>query len=393
MPAPNAIPPGHILLHIGPYKTGSTALQSALFARREELAAFGVAYPGRWRRLFRQGHALMRWAPRGHQVPPASVWDDFAAEVRALADRGDQRICLSTEDFGRLRRHERSEKIVADLGGPERLHVVAVARAYHRLLPSHWQERVKSHETRSYDAWLHELLEGTDEDEAYRSFWSSHDVEWMTSMWLDLIGPEHFTLVATDDSDRSLLSGTVEAMLGLPDGLLAGSQVANASLSRNAVEMLRLTNIEFERHGWSDRDYTRLVQKGMIPALQEAGRQGDDVSTVPLPAWAHPLVGERSDRRIDAIRALGIHVVGDVECLRLPEQSASASADPVTVSVEAAATAVAGVVGAALAGSGEAAPRRPAPGAPAAPVVATTSSRALLREVWRRQRGRLTRGR
>ena len=62
---PGALPDATILLHIGPYKTGSTAIQQALFDRREELAQHGVYYPGAWRRLFREGHALMEWAPRG----------------------------------------------------------------------------------------------------------------------------------------------------------------------------------------------------------------------------------------------------------------------------------------------------------------------------------------
>jgi hypothetical protein len=388
VPAQSAIsriPPGHILVHIGPYKTGSTALQSALFARREELATHGVAYPGRWRRPLRPGHALMRWAPRGQKVPPVSVWDDFAADVRALADDRGQRVCLSTEDFGRLRRHERSEKIVTDLGGPERVHVVAVARAYHRLLPSHWQERVKSYETLSYDAWLHEVLEGSDQHRAHRSFWTSHDVERLTSMWLDLIGPDHFTLVVTDDSDRSLLAGAVEVMLGLPEGLLAGDQVANASLSRNAVEVLRRINLEFEGNSWSDGDYRRLVQHGMVRALQAAGRQGEDEGTVPLPPWAQPLLAERSDRRIDAIHSLGVRVVGDVECLRPPEALATSTEEPTTISVDAAATAVAGVIAAALAhadhaghaghaGQPRAPGRRPARRKPVGPAAPETSS-------------------
>jgi hypothetical protein len=94
------LPEGAILLHIGPYKTGTTAIQQALFDRRHELAAHGVLYPGTWRRLFREGHSLMEWAPRGRPVPPPSVWDEFAAGIR---DRDDVRVCLSTEDFGRIR--------------------------------------------------------------------------------------------------------------------------------------------------------------------------------------------------------------------------------------------------------------------------------------------------
>ncbi|MGA8245435.1 MAG: hypothetical protein WB797_00875, partial [Nocardioides sp.] len=276
------LPEGAVLLHIGPYKTGSTAIQQALFDQRDLLAEYGVHYPGRWRRLFREGHALMQWAPRGRPVPPVSVWDEFAAGIRA---RSDVRVCLSTEDFGRIRSAERSRKVVADLGA-DRLHVIAVARAYHRLMPSHWQERVKSHERRSYDEWLHELLEGDDSHEVHRSFWTSHDVAYMASRWLDVLPPDRFTLVVTDDSDRELLPRTFEQLLGLPAGLLTPSESTNASLSMNAVEVLRRVNGEFAERGWPDREYVRLIQEGMVRELQTAGRSAGDVAVPGLPGWA-----------------------------------------------------------------------------------------------------------
>jgi hypothetical protein len=303
---PATLPEGAVLLHIGPYKTGSTAIQQALFDRRDALAEHGVLYPGRWRRLFREGHALMQWSPRGRPVPPVSVWDDFAAGIR---ERTDVRVCLSTEDFGRIRDARKSHKVIEDLGA-DRLHVIAVARAYHRLMPSHWQERVKSHERRTYDAWLRELLEGDDSQEVPRSFWTSHDVEYMASRWLDVLPPERFTLVVTDDSDRDVLPRTFERMLGLPTGLLAPAESTNASLSMNAVEVLRRVNEEFAERGWSDRDYVGLVQDGMVRALQDAGRGAGDTPVPPLPGWARPLVAARSQRRVEVIERLGIDVVG-----------------------------------------------------------------------------------
>ena len=40
---------GRRLLHIGPHKTGTSAIQGALFLARERLAAQGVIYPGQGR--------------------------------------------------------------------------------------------------------------------------------------------------------------------------------------------------------------------------------------------------------------------------------------------------------------------------------------------------------
>ena len=389
------LPEGAVLLHIGPYKTGSTAIQQALYDRREALAEHGVYYPGRWRRLFREGHALMQWSPRGRAVPPVSVWDEFAADIR---ERSDVRVCLSTEDFGRIREAGKAAKVVEDLGA-DRLHVIAVARAYHRLMPSHWQERVKSHERRSYDEWLHELLEGDDTNEVYRSFWTSHDVEYMTSRWLGPLPPERFTLVVTDDSDRDVLPRTFERLLGLPDGLLAPDQASNASLSMNSAEVLRRLNAEFAERRWSDRDYVRLVQEGMVRELQGAGISAGDVPVPALPDWARPLVRERSERRVAVIEGLGIRVVGDPAHLLPPELPATADEDlaPDRISVEAAARAVAGVVDASLRPArrpSRARNRKPVPAASdTAPSLAATSVRGLVREVARRARSRLLRRR
>jgi hypothetical protein len=398
------LPPTAVLLHIGPYKTGSTAIQSAMFARRDELPQYGVAYPGNWRRIFGIGHSVLRWAPRGHKLPDIERWERFAAGVREMSDR---RVCVSTEDFGRIQKLDRSRKIVEDLGA-DRLHVVAVARAYHRLLPSHWQERVKSHFVTEYDDWLEQVLGDDEEAEAHRSFRTSHDVAWMLSRWLPYVPPERFTVIVTDDSDRRLLPRTFEQMLGLPEEFLTLDDNSNASLSYQATEMLRHVNEVFEDRGWSDVVYTHYLQRGLVPALQSGGRSPLESSIPRLPAWALDAVRHKSQERIRAIEEAGINVVGDVSTLLPPDDAAApAEVAPVeSISVSSAVTAVAGVLDAALrreeeleaklARAKKSAParrRREKAPPPRGPRVADTPSRALLKEIVHRQRGRLTRRR
>lgn len=341
-----ALPDDAVLLHIGPYKTGSTALQSALFARRDDLPAYGVAYPGNWRRLYVPGHAVLRWAPRGRRVPPLERWDRFAAQVRGLAD---VRVAVSTEDFGRIRNPERSKKIVTDLG-PDRVHVLAVARAYHRLLPSHWQERVKSLGVADYEAFLRGVLDATEPDKAFHA---SHDVRHMTSMWLPFLPPERFTLVVTDDSDRTLLQHTVEGMLGLPEGFLAvavDASAANVSLTLEQTELLRRVNEIFVRRRWPDEAYRRYLRDGLTATLQRVGRSPLETSAPTVPGWAVDRIRQLSEQRIDAIESSGVNVVGDVRTLLPPSQLGPAGEVrlPHAVSVDSAVAAVEGVVQALL---------------------------------------------
>ena len=289
----------------------------------------------------------MQWAPRGRPVPPVSVWDEFAAGVRA---RSDVRVCLSTEDFGRIRSAERSRKVVADLGAPSSTSF-AVTRAYHRLMPSHWQERVKSHERRSYDEWLRELLEGDDSHEVHRRLWTSHDVEFMASRWLDVLPPDRFTLVVTDDSDRELLPRTFEQLLGLhPSGLLAPAESTNASLSMNAAEVLRRVDRRV-RGARVARPRLRAAHpggdgQGAAGRRPERRRRGGSGA-----ARVGPAAGGRAERAPrQTIARLGINVVGDPSCLLLPDEPAADTAGlgPERISVEAAALAVSGVVSGAL---------------------------------------------
>jgi hypothetical protein len=163
------LPEGSCLLHIGPYKTGSTAVQVAMHKARGAMRERGVVYPGTWQRAMRPGWAVLGYTPRGRDPVPIEVWQDLVAEVR---DPAAIRSCVSTEDFGSAS-PARAKRIVDDLGG-DSVHVVAVARRLDRLLPSQWQERVKSHDTFTYDAWLRLVLGKDREDREWRTAGRRH---------------------------------------------------------------------------------------------------------------------------------------------------------------------------------------------------------------------------
>jgi hypothetical protein len=133
----------------------------------------------------------------------------------------------------------------------------------------------------------------------------------------------------------------------------------------------------------------------MVADLQRAARPAGDVPVPSLPAWARPLVAERSARRVAVIEGLGIRVVGDPARLLLPDGPAADEGDlaPDRISVEAAAQAVSGVVAAALARAQEEPPRKkPArPPRPAATTLADAPGGDVVHELGRRVRRRLGR--
>lgn len=341
------LPEGSVLLHIGPYKTGSTALQGALFAARGEFAAHGVHYPGSWRRAAQEGWSVLRWSPRGRPAPrPRAFWESFAADVRSRAEAG-LRVCVSTEDFAPASAARASE-IVSDLGG-DRVHVVAVARRLDRLLPSAWQERVKGFDRRTYDAWLREVL-GDRPAPARKAFWRSQDLLRTIDHWVPAVTPDRFLVIPTDDSDRSLLLRLFEALLGLPAGMLVVPETTNSSLSANSCELLRRVNERFEAEGWSDELYNATIFRGAIQEMAGAGRPDLDAPIPPLPGWARELAADRSERRATRLLASGVRLLGRPETLLVPRSDpdgvAPGATEPIPerLSLDQAAAAVIGAV-------------------------------------------------
>lgn len=311
---PETLPARAVLLHIGPYKTGSTAIQASLAASRDRLDDFGVAYPGSGRRLTAPAYAVMEWSTRGHPVPPISVWQTFAATVRELADR---RVCVSTEDFGRLRAVDKINRIADDLGR-DRLHVVTVARPFHRQLPSAWQERVKSHGTIRYADWLTGVLGNDRRNDSYRRFWRSNDLSGVLRAWRHAVPTHRFHVLISDETDRSHLLRVFEALLGLPDQFLQPQPAVNPSLNANTIELLRQFNQRFHAGSWPRDLYRRLIQNGLNRGFQAASPDPGAAAIPPLPAWAIERIRELTEARIATMHEAGIAVHGDPDTLLPP---------------------------------------------------------------------------
>jgi len=337
------LPEGSVLLHIGPYKTGSSALQASLHQSRDALREHGVRYAGSSIRAMRPGWGVIGQTPRGRRPATEAEWLELVEETRTATE---SRVCVSTEDFARVG-PDLVERIVRDLGR-DRLHVLCVVRRLDRLLPSQWQQRAQSFKSTTYGDYLGVVLDDASDHPDHKAFWASHDVATTVDRWVAQVGEDRFTLVVADEADRDLLPRTVEQMLGLPDGMVTPEPGRNASLSLNAIEVLRRVNVTFAERGWPDEVYHRLIRTGMLPELKRAGRAADELSIPAVPAAHAPRLRELSERRaadVEALVARGVRVVGDPAGLRTVENVADEDTPAVeTISMDSVAAAVAGTV-------------------------------------------------
>ena len=352
-PSPLLLPRGTRLLHIGPHKTGSTAIQVSLHERRQQLLDHGVVYAGHGRRDRRAGWALgLAGLPLGTERPPVKHWRQLVGQVQEAGP--EVRVCVSNEDFARA--DDATARTIAEELGGGAAHVVAVARRLDRFLPSQWQERVKAGETRSYEDWLHVVLGDDPRAWDHRNVWNSHDTTALVRRWSAAVGPQNVTVLVSDDSDRRLLPDVFEQLLGLPAGFLElFPDQSNRSLTYEEAEFLRAVNSGFADRGL-DRASTRpLTKRGAVAELTRRPALPGGTRGPGLPAWARDRVAEISRERVAGLASAGVRVVGDPEALLVPDGPPVVVPERPSVAADVAAAALVATVAEAL--SAAAAPR------------------------------------
>jgi hypothetical protein len=361
---PIVLPAGARLVHIGPHKTGTTALQRALHRSRDALHEQGVHYAHPSVQAYRPAIGLTGLrGRRGGPVADPADWTALVEEVRAA---GEMRVVVSSESLSNARTPQ-IEKLREDLG-PDRVHVVRMVRRYDLLAPSQWQQQLHNGRRTSLARFCARLLEPDS------LFWRRHGFADLTRRWADVVGPENVSVVVVDENDRRWLLDVFEQMLSLREGTLPLPEGRpNRSLSLAEAETLRRVNAGIAKAGWSDRVIHRYVREGVsvgfkrVPTDPESGK-------AQLPRDLHDLLRATTERDVADLLGLGVHVVGDVGLLTVPPWQ---GADPGAV-VEARVTLSAAAVAAATVAVAQKA-EEPVPlgGSAAAPAPERRTSRLL----------------
>ena len=305
------VPPGSLLLHIGPQKTGSTAIQHSLHQARAALAEHGVRYVGE-RPVEKEAGwvALGLDAAIGRRTPRPEAWQRLVDEI---AGATEPRLCLSNEDFGRADAAA-VQRILAATGAA-RTQLVYVARRLDKVLPSHWQQQVKARMTASYAGFLGEVLTPGAQTWATSLVMAPQDIGAVLARWGAELAPEQMTVVVADEDDHDALPRAFESLLGLPPGLLPPpGGPANRSMGLAETDAVRRVNRVAIDEAWTPREYRNLVQLGVVTALKQRSTAG---SVGGIPPEMFDRVAELADAQVDAIRSSGARVIGDPERLRV----------------------------------------------------------------------------
>ncbi|MBO9521654.1 MAG: hypothetical protein J7518_08965 [Nocardioidaceae bacterium] len=304
-----------VFLHIGLPKTGTTYLQTVMWADRERMRAQGVLLPGRERRdhlwatrVIRADSNLPAYGKKVHES-----WDVLKAEIAAW----EGTAIVSHEFFGGADAAQ-AQRMIADLA-PAEVHLVVTAREPVGLYAGSWQESLKNRDTRSFADYAAAPL--SPNPMAVWN-WRTLDVRLVLERWAPGLDPAHVHVlpVPPPDAPRDLLWRRFATLVGLdPDSFDLSATFANPSMGIAEAETLRRVNKHLQ-----SPDFEAALDRGyyirtFLADERLATRHGEQYWP---PAEVVAECRERAEAAVAAIRAASYDVIGDLDDLLVPAELA-----------------------------------------------------------------------
>jgi hypothetical protein len=290
--------PERVFLHIGPHKSGSTYLQSRLWANRTALRDSGIHLPGDGQiDHFRAGLDLRGLPGRGAQPPPVGSWDRLIAEVRAI----DARTVLVTDERLAAASSPHAARALRSLA-PHDVHVIYAVREFSALLPSEWQERIKLAMDTPFETWLESVA-----TRGGPSFWRAHCIGNVFARWNVARDHVHLLIVPTAAGDRNELWRRFASIIDAPTELPNESVRGNRSLGVVESETVRRVYLRLDR----PRPPARIEQVMKAVVSHQVLLPREHATTIRLPESCRPWIDHQTQRRREFLVSSGCRVVGD----------------------------------------------------------------------------------
>ena len=313
-----------VVLHVGAPKSGTTFLQRALWALRDELLEQGVTCPGEGGRdMFLASievrEVFERWGFAREEL--SGTWSRLCAEARAY----DGTTVMSHELLAAASQ-EQVRAALAELEGLE-VHLVLTERDLGRQVMSEWQERVKNGGTQSFQGFSRSVLRQAGDADPTSLFWRYHGVPHVLGRWGAELPPERVHLVVAPRSAADPLE--LWRRFGQAVGIDTAQAVppssagtANQTLGTAEVALLRGVN-EALAGRIKQPHYARIVKRQFAQGLLAEHRS-------PRPVAPPDLVSDLrtvAEEWCQEVARRGYRVYGDLDEL-LPAPSAEDAPAP-----------------------------------------------------------------
>lgn len=320
--------PAVVYLHIGSPKTGTTYLQSSLWANKEVLAAEGVMLGRSRESVNRATGDLLKWRAR-HGDLPAS-WRRLCRDAERWSGRS---LVLSQEHLHKAT-DEQFAALVESFPGA-RLEIVLTARDLARAVPAQWQSSVRQRYTWTLGDYADavtaaapggDLAPRNEASGAAAHFWGRQDSPAILHCFVERLSLEQVRVV------------TVPASGGDPDELwrrfcracdlgtsTTPGEVSHESLGAASAEIMRRLNGSGTVEALTLGEYKKAINHILSRHALAPRRAAEPGLTLPERHrdWAE----QEAEQIIARIVATGVEVIGDLEDLR-PQASSKPYVDP-----------------------------------------------------------------
>lgn len=288
-----------VVLHVGLPKCGSSYIQSALGGLSSSASLVAV----RDKPVYRAAKELLG-EPRGNQAHPGKQpdrWSALAAKVRARAGTS----VISSELLAYV--DQQRATLAIEAFGDAEVHVVVVARDLASLLPSRWQQNLKTGRDETFADYLDSALGG---DANHGSL----NPALVCRTWGAALPPERVHLVTMppsgaphDELWRRFCAAAGITFQEVP----APPDRVNTSMGIVSAELVRRLNGRLDRAA-DPQSYGRMVKRILVNRILTA----DDSPRATLPDPLLPRTAAITERWCTELSQVGYPVHGSLEDLR-----------------------------------------------------------------------------
>ena len=307
-----------LVIHPGFHKTGTTAIQASLSARRADLLAKGILYP--WPTLSAHHRAAWAitgrswgWKNRGGTTTPIERWNSLAREYRK-----HKGVSIFSSEFLTELSVDQIEKIQRETqakGKPSTdIQVVFTLRPLVKLLASTYQQYLKVGIKSDYPTWLQEIFGENPESKHFQNFWRRNRHAEVMGRWAQVFGKENVTVMVVDETKPEFLYENFNELLGLEEGFLGVVEDKGVNRSLTYPEICLLLNINQQYptdRSW--QDYLAFIRSGAIKHLTDRVSPNPEDPKLLTPDWAVSRAKEITTESIKQIKDLGINVIGSLD--------------------------------------------------------------------------------
>ncbi|GAB3847377.1 hypothetical protein [Nesterenkonia populi] len=309
----------NFVVHIGTQKTGTTFIQGILSQNRPELVEAGWRYPGA--RLNQQHAVYGLFGDSIEHIKDASIYSRIGADLQDKVHsnlQGDRNVIISSEILSELDDNAVDE-FVNKLGRPSR--VVLTLRGLHSLLPSIWQQSLKTGSTEALpDMIARAMSQASNPDKAWRAY-AFGEVVRRWARW----APVHVVVVPGRGSKGgATLWDLFRDAAGLPEvtQTTVPDSASNLSLSHESAQLMRQMNCEVKagRISKEEAEGMRKAYLNMVVFPLAGGADGG--SRITLPSEFKDDVARWNEEQLQILQGSASSIHGSLEDARwMPDKA------------------------------------------------------------------------